>query len=85
MDSIPKHLLRTDGMEFMNFRKGYFSLKDGSRYYLYLKSNLSPLIVIWRDNDIPVLLNCKTPEEKTMSLHLKINENMLKKSSELTK
>lgn len=75
-DSIPSHLSRKEGIEFMSFKKGYFTSKEGNHYYLFLKSKSSPFILLDRKNDIPVLFNCKTPHE-TMLLHSEISKNMM--------
>ena len=72
-DWIPGNLSRKDGIEFMSFKKGYFVSKEGNRYYLFLKSKSSPYILLDRKNDIPLLINCKTPEE-TSHLHSEISK-----------
>jgi len=72
-DRLPDIAYRDNGISFKDINIGYFKLESGGRCFMYLKNKLFPIVHIERGKDMPVYVNCDTPEE-TVELYKKLEE-----------
>lgn len=67
--AFPKLSYRVKGVAFMNIRKGRFKLANGDECFAYITLEKPlPILRIERKNEVPIYLNCKTPQQ-TLSLY----------------
>lgn len=72
-DRFPNIAYRDNGISFKDINIGYFKLESGRRCFMYLKNKQIPIIHIERGKDMPVYVNCDTPE-KTVELYKKLKD-----------
>lgn len=72
---LPPVSYRDNGVSMGDKRTGYFKLANGETSFFFLVNGNSPFIQIKRDGDIPVFVNCSTPEE-TIALHHRLLQKL---------
>ncbi len=75
-EQFPNVAYRDNGISFKDINIGYFKLRSGERCFMYLKNRLLPIIHIERRKDMPVYVNCDTPNE-TIELYNKLDSILI--------
>ncbi|WP_373829386.1 hypothetical protein [Bacteroides heparinolyticus] len=70
-NKFPDVAYRSNGISVKDKNIGYYVLNNGKKCFLFLNNKSSLFIHIERINDIPVFINCSTPEE-TVRLYRQI-------------
>jgi hypothetical protein len=75
MNHIPEIILRTNGLDIGQIKKGYFNIEGLGKCKLLLSSHTSPFIFIKTINDEVILINLKTPQT-TEKLYFEIESKL---------
>ena len=75
LNQIPRILIRTNGFDLGEIKKGYFNLEYIGRAKLFLQSEQAPFILIEKNNEEKIFLNYND-RNKTESWYQKLREWM---------
>lgn len=62
-ESIPKAIIRTNGLSFLKYHKGHFKMEQYGRSLLYLHSGKPPYLVLSTQKNGTIIINRSTREE----------------------
>jgi len=67
-DSLPATVHQMWGISIRNHRKGFFELEELGHATLFVYPHITPYIIIYSENNLPLIINGKSTE-KTMELY----------------